>query len=166
MRGVINNLNVTVEKCNACYYSIPHNEGVNSRPCKQPAQLLITVSNYHAITRPIAARPRLSIVETAKIFENHSHYEKESRFACPAPRMYVWAYWPVPSGQDLCFAVFDCFIKACGLNCGPVTTTCCTPLRIFASGCMNASSGCVPPYGVAELPGEASASTSLWEGEG
>nr|DAE88371.1 MAG TPA: hypothetical protein [Caudoviricetes sp.] len=32
-------------------------------------------------------------------------------------------------------------------TCGPVTTTCCTPLRIFASGCMDASSGCVPPSG-------------------
>ena len=30
---------------------------------------------------------------------------------------------------------------------------------------MNASSGCVPPSGVAELPGEASASTALREGE-
>lgn len=132
MRRVINGLNVSVEKCNACYYSIPHNEGVNSHPCKQPAKLLITVSDYHAITRPITARPRLSIVETAQIFENHSHYEKESQFACLIPQMYVWVYWP-PYSQDR--------------TCGPVTTTCCTPLRIFAPGCMNASSGCVPPSG-------------------
>ena len=87
MRRVINYLNVAVENCNAGYYSIPHNEGVNSHPCKQPAQLLITVSNYHAITGPTVARPRLSIVETAQIFENHSHYEKESCFACLIPQM-------------------------------------------------------------------------------
>ena len=111
MRGVINGLNVSVEKCNACYYSIPHNEGVNSRLCKQPAQLLITVSNYHAITRPIAARPRLSIVETAQIFENHSHYEKESRFACLIPQMYVWVYWPVPS--DICLRLYGCLFRMC-----------------------------------------------------
>jgi hypothetical protein len=111
MRRVINGLNVSVEKCNACYYSIPHNEGVNSHPCKQPAQLLITVSNYHATTRPIAARPRLSIVETAQIFENHSHYEKESRFACLIPQMYVWVYWPVPS--DICLRLYECLFRMC-----------------------------------------------------
>lgn len=127
IRRVINGLNVSVEKCNACYYSIPHNEGVNSRPCKQPAQLLITVSNYHAITRPTVQRPRLSIVETAQIFENHSHYEKESRFACLIPQMYVWVYWPVPSGQDLwsgdnnllytiediCLRLYGCLFRMC-----------------------------------------------------
>jgi hypothetical protein len=87
MRRLINYLNVAVENCNACYYSIPHNEGVNSHPYNYCVQLLIAVSNYHAIPMPTVARPRLSIVETAQIFENHSHYEKESRFACLIPQM-------------------------------------------------------------------------------
>ena len=87
MRRLINYLNVAVENCNACYYSIPHNEGVNSHPYNHCVQLLIAVSNYHAITGPTVERARLSIVETAQIFGNRSHNERESYFACLIPQM-------------------------------------------------------------------------------